>query len=87
MLRFTLTVLVTIFVLLFALQNFHTVPVGFFVGNVEVRLVFVIFSAMAVGATIPIFYGAIRRIKAGAAETDTEDVVVEDEGDFLEDEE
>ncbi len=83
MLRFVSTVLLTILVLLFALQNFHTVPVGIFVGHVDVRLVFVIFSAVSAGAMVPILYSAAKRMKQGS----TKVVESVEEDDFLEDEE
>jgi len=64
MVKFILTVLSTIVVFLFSLQNFYTVPIGFLTfGPINVRLIFVIITSMIIGALIPIFYGMTRRLK------------------------
>ena len=83
MLKFVFTVLLTIVALLFALQNFHSVPVGFFTGHVQVRLIFVILSCVILGAMSPILYGMARKVKisksAPPAEEAEDDIFDEDE--------
>ena len=64
MIRFVLTVLLTVAVFMFSIENFHTVPVRFFVSNpVHVRLIFEIFSSIGMGILISIFYAMARKLR------------------------
>ncbi len=70
MVRIILTVLVTLVVLLFVLQNFVAVPISFLTfGPIQVRLVFVILSSLVIGAMIPVFYRLVRRMKTRKIES------------------
>jgi uncharacterized integral membrane protein len=64
MFQFILTVILTIIVVIFAMQNFYAVPIRFFLwGPFQVRLIYVILSAIIIGAMVPIFYSVIRKMK------------------------
>lgn len=72
MLKFILTVLITILVVLFALQNFIVVPIRFLIFEpVEVRLIFVILSSVLIGVMIPIFFRLIGRLKSSGSREET----------------
>lgn len=63
MFKFILTVLITIIVVLFTLQNLYMVPLRFLAfGPVQVRLAFLLFSCMVIGALIPIFYNMTKKL-------------------------
>lgn len=82
MIRFILTVLLTIVVFLFVLQNFVSVPICFLTfGPVNVRLVFVIFTSIIIGIMIPIFYRLVKKIKTVKPEEENmeRDEIFEDE--------
>jgi len=82
MIKFILTVLVTLIIVLLTLQNFSMVSIGFFTfGPVQVRLPFLVFSSMIIGALIPIFYNMIKNLKIFNSEKKEieQDEIFEDE--------
>jgi uncharacterized integral membrane protein len=82
MVKIISTVVVSVIVVLITLQNFYMVPVKFLsFGPVQVRLPFLIFSSIIVGALISIFYNMVKNLKRDKGQTEIveQDEIFDDE--------
>ncbi len=63
MVKLVLAVLLTIVIVVFSISNSHHVDLSFALGDpIQVRLIFLLLSALILGMAIPVFYRLIRHL-------------------------
>lgn len=79
MFKLITTLVITIFIVVFALLNIHMVHIRFFMGDpIQVPLIFLIFVSILIGAMIPILYSLVKRVNKNKYEIQsTEDILAE----------